>query len=88
MSAKANKHDLMRPERILVIEDDPGIAVCVEMLLSSRGYACAVFNDGASGLAHLAAEQVDLLITDLRLIRRDSISWPPARLKDRTCRSS
>lgn len=67
MSAKANKHDLMRPERILVIEDDPGIAVCVEMLLSSRGYACAVFNDGASGLAHLAAEQVDLLITDLRL---------------------
>lgn len=67
MSAKANRHEAIRPERILVIEDDPGIAVCVEMLLGSRGYTCAVFNDGASGLAHLAAEQVDLLITDLRL---------------------
>jgi DNA-binding NtrC family response regulator len=55
------------PERILVIEDDPGIATCVDMLLKERGYRCTVLNDGTSGLARLRAEEFDLLITDLRL---------------------
>lgn len=54
-------------ERILVIEDDPGIAACVEMLLKERAYRCTVLNDGTSGLARLHAEKFDLLITDLRL---------------------
>ena len=67
MPNKKHTEAQARSERILVIEDDPGIAACVDMLLKARGYGCTVLNDGTSGLARLHAEEFDLLITDLRL---------------------
>ena len=54
-------------ERVLVIDDDRGICECVELLLGQRGYDCTVAHCGNDGLAALARQEFDLLITDLRL---------------------
>ena len=57
----------VRDERILVIDDDPGVCESVRLLLEQRGYRCDVCATGNDGLARAAADDFDLLITDLRL---------------------
>ena len=56
-----------RTERILVIEDDPGVSASIEMLLPARGYRVEVAARARDGLARAAASEFDLVITDLRL---------------------
>jgi len=56
-----------RPERLLIIEDDPGVSEVVTLLLSREGY----FVEGAAtvkeGLRRLAAGDFDAVVTDLKL---------------------
>jgi DNA-binding NtrC family response regulator len=54
-------------ERVLVIDDDPGIGQCVEYLIQSAGYKCVVSMTGKAGLERLRSEDFDLIITDLKL---------------------
>jgi DNA-binding response OmpR family regulator len=54
-------------QRILVIEDDPGIAEVLELNLRDEGYAVDLARDGESGLARLLAQSYGLLILDLML---------------------
>ncbi|HEX5463936.1 MAG TPA: sigma-54 dependent transcriptional regulator [Burkholderiales bacterium] len=56
-----------RDERILVIDDDPGICESVRLLLEQHGYRCDVCATGNDGLARAGSDEFDLLITDLRL---------------------
>ncbi len=56
-----------RTERILIIEDDPGVSASIEMLLPSRGYRVDFAARARDGLARAAASEFDLVITDLRL---------------------
>ena len=53
--------------QILVVDDDPGICDCVEMLLERAGHASAIARLGRDGLAKLESREFDLVITDLRL---------------------
>jgi DNA-binding NtrC family response regulator len=62
-----NDSPAVRNERILVIEDDPGVGECVMLLLRSSGCHADLASAGAAGLARLRAEPYDLLVTDLRL---------------------
>ena len=62
--------DSTRPRpagQILVVDDDPGICDCVEMLLERAGHASAITRSGRDGLAKLESREFDLVITDLRL---------------------
>jgi DNA-binding response OmpR family regulator len=55
------------PKRILVIDDEEGIVEYIRILLRTRGYESIPAHDGEEGLALLQSEQLDLVITDLRM---------------------
>ena len=56
-----------RRERIIVIDDDPGLAEVIVMLLSGEGYRVENAATVRAGLAQIAATEFDLVITDLKL---------------------
>lgn len=53
---------------ILVVDDDPDVALLVKLLLERRGgYSVDVANDGSSALAAAAQNLPDLVITDIEM---------------------
>ena len=63
-----------RHERILVIEDDPGVGETVRLLLSSAAYQVELVSKGVEGLLRAVSGDFDLLVTDLRLPDQDGLS--------------
>ena len=57
----------MASSRILLVEDEPGVALIVADLLRSEGYAVDVAATGVDGLVRATAERFDLLILDVML---------------------
>ena len=55
------------PERILVIEDDPGIARLLEALLRSEGYDVACAPDGRSGIDRALALDPHVILCDVMM---------------------
>ena len=53
--------------KILLIEDDPGIAETLKRVLAEEGYQVIVERRGDEGLARSAKEPFQLVITDLKL---------------------
>jgi DNA-binding NtrC family response regulator len=54
-------------DRIVVIDDDPGLAEAIQLLLSTSGYEAEHFAGLRAGLRAIATTNVDLVITDLKL---------------------
>lgn len=58
----------MTANRILIVEDDPGIAGPVALNLKYVGYECMVFDDGGRAAEHLAGDHAfDLALLDIML---------------------
>lgn len=55
--------------RVLVVEDEPGIALFVRQGLSEAGYAVDVAGDGEEGLDYALAAEYDAIILDILLPR-------------------
>jgi two-component system alkaline phosphatase synthesis response regulator PhoP len=53
--------------KILIVEDDPSMAVALKDGFEYEGYEVVVVADGATGLERALAEQPDLLILDVML---------------------
>src|SRR5678816_1501464 len=53
--------------KILLIEDDPGITVTLQRLLSGEGHEVVVEKRGDSGLARARDEPFDVVLSDLKL---------------------
>lgn len=53
--------------RVLLVEDDPGVARAVALALTSLGHAVIVAPDGLSGLAAAAAEAFDVMLLDVMM---------------------
>lgn len=53
--------------RILLVEDEPGVAVTLSDLLIGEGYAVDIAVDGPTGLQRAVAEPFDLVILDVML---------------------
>ena len=81
--------------RILIIEDDAGIAEMLRFFFSSQGMKAAVAQDGNMGLAMIASFQPDIIILDVILpyvdgltllekLRRDNITIPVILLTEKT----
>ncbi len=66
MAAVLNEKPARR-ERILIIDDDPGLAEVILMLLAGEGYRVEHAATVRAGLALIAATEFDLVITDLKL---------------------
>ena len=60
--------------RVLIVEDEPGMASFIEKGLASRGYATKVCHDGATATAIASDENFDLIILDLGLPDTDGFS--------------
>lgn len=50
---------------ILVVDDETEVAVVIRRVLERAGYAVTVVNDAAAGLAAAAAQEPDIVITDV-----------------------
>lgn len=53
--------------KILLIEDEPGIAAFVSRGLETAGYTTVIVDDGAEGLVRAAANDIDLVLLDVGL---------------------
>ncbi|MFJ3876892.1 response regulator transcription factor [Streptomyces sp. NPDC090077] len=53
--------------RILVVEDDPDVAVALRVLLGRAGYEVVAAADGREGLRRLFADRPDLMVLDIGL---------------------
>ncbi|MGL4554642.1 MAG: response regulator transcription factor [Gemmataceae bacterium] len=63
----------MRPPRIVVVEDEPAIRRGVADALRLSGYDVAEAADGDRGLAEASRHDVDLVLLDLMLPRKDGL---------------
>jgi DNA-binding response OmpR family regulator len=63
----------MKPEKIMVIEDEPDILEVIEYNLNREGYKVITSRDGEQGLQKTRRETPDLLVLDLMLPNLDGI---------------
>ena len=61
----------MAKRRILVIEDDPSLAVMYQTALSFAGFDVAISGDGLTALEDIDEDHPDLVVLDLRLPQLD-----------------
>ena len=59
--------------RILLVEDDLGVAMTVSDLLAGEGYQVETAGDGIHGLNRAASEPFDLIVLDLGLPRKNGL---------------
>jgi DNA-binding response OmpR family regulator len=59
--------------RILVVEDEPGIARFIRQGLSEAGYAVDVARDGEEGLDYAVAAEYDLMVLDVLLPKMNGL---------------
>src|SRR5260370_3399004 len=60
-------------ERILLVDDDPGIMAAVKHSLSTYGYKMTTATDGVEALAAVERELPDLILLDLVMPRCDGL---------------
>ena len=54
-------------KKVLIVEDEPNIAMALAFLLEQEGFSVAVIGDGRRALESLAVEQPDVLVLDAML---------------------
>ena len=60
-------------KKVLVVDDDPVVGKSFDRVLSAKGYAVIHASNGEEALARLAAENYDMVYTDLRRPGMDGI---------------
>ena len=90
--AQPSEHEAARggDERVLVVDDEPGVRKLLARILRSRGYDVFETEDGPSALALLSTSdrQMDLVVTDVmmpkmsgtRLAEEIQTRWPAMKL--------
>jgi CheY-like chemotaxis protein len=68
--------------KVLVVDDDPVVGRSFDRVLSKRGYAVVTAGDGAEALRKIAAEEYDVVFTDIRMPGIDGITVAE-RIRDR-----
>jgi len=59
--------------RVLVVEDDPSIAIGLRINLESEGYVVEVAEDGEAGLDRARSTEPDLVLLDVMLPKRNGL---------------
>jgi response regulator RpfG family c-di-GMP phosphodiesterase len=60
-----------RPARILCVDDEPNILSSLRRLFRGQGYEVLTAESGAAGIELLGSENVDLIISDMRMPEMD-----------------
>ena len=58
-------------EKILVLDDEPGITLLCTRILKRAGFDVVAFTDVTPAYEHLRDNQIDLLLVDIRMPRVD-----------------
>jgi CheY-like chemotaxis protein len=61
--------------RVLVVEDEPALAMAVSEALVDAGFVVDRAGDGEEGLTHLAEQSYDLIVCDLKMPRIDGMQF-------------
>lgn len=72
---------MSQTEHVLLVEDDSGLRELLQEELESEGYRVTACGDAEQGLQMLETEQIDLLISDLRLPGKNGLSLLPSAQK-------
>jgi signal transduction histidine kinase len=67
--------DAFKGARVLVVEDEPALAVAVAEALSDAGFVVDRAGDGEEGLSRLAEHSYDLIVCDLKMPRIDGMQF-------------
>ncbi len=67
--------EVFKGRRVLVVEDEPALAVAVAEALSDAGFVVESASDGEEGLARVSRGIFDLIVCDLKMPRRDGMAF-------------
>jgi len=73
MSGRIPPEGAVRSHHILVIDDDAGVAQCVQAVLELAGHKATLCDNAEDGLARLHSDAFDLVVTDLKLPGRSGL---------------
>ena len=60
-------------EKILVVEDKESMALMLKETLELEGYEVVIASDGAEGIKNVKENKVDLVLTDLKLPKKNGL---------------
>lgn len=58
-------------KKVLIVDDEPNIAISVEFLMRREGFEVLVARDGEEGLARIRADRPDLVVLDVMMPKLD-----------------
>lgn len=64
--------------KVLVVDDDPVVGTSYNRVLSNKGYAVITAHDAAEALEQLRREEVDLVVTDIKMPGMDGLQLAEA----------
>ena len=67
--------DAFKGLRVLVVEDEPALAVAVSEALADAGFVVDRAGDGEEGLTRLTEARYDLIVCDLKMPRIDGMQF-------------
>jgi len=59
------------PTRVLIVDDEPSIAMSLEFIMEKEGYAVEVVDDGAKALEKMKTDPPDVVLLDVMLPEHD-----------------
>lgn len=59
--------------KVLVVDDDPVVGTSFHRVLSNKGYAVITAHDAAEALEQMRREEVDLVVTDIKMPGMDGL---------------
>ena len=65
---------MTRPQRVLVVDDEPGMRETLVDILEGVGYDVQAAGDGESALDALQRDDVDIVVMDVQMPKRDGVS--------------
>jgi len=65
----------MKPSRILVVEDDKTYGKLLQSTLADEGFIVSVAENGSAALELLTTDQVDLIISDVKMPKLDGYEF-------------
>jgi CheY-like chemotaxis protein len=68
--------------KVLIVDDEPDLCDIISLFLEMKGHQAVIANCGISGLNTLETEEVDLILSDIRMPKCGGIEFLE-RLKDK-----
>ena len=60
-------------KRVLIVDDEPNIAISVDFLMRREGFEVLVAHDGEEGLARIRADRPDIIVLDVMMPKLDGL---------------